>query len=434
MQRLEPIETKDGVRAFLFKVSNKHQRAWEGALGTARDILARIQSDGDAALSALAKEVDGVEIEPEYFFVPRGEIETQAALLDVEARLAIEAAADRIERFFSKECYPAVKLEIEGGGFLELDSHPYDRVGLYVPGGLASYPSSVLMLGIPARIAGVKERLVITPCLKGKIHPALAYALMLTEMTEVLRVGGPHGLAAAAIGTWRVRRVDKLFGPGNRYVTAMKQCLFGRVAIDMLAGPSEVVILADQSANPLWVWLDALAQLEHGSGDELAVVVALSERFEDAFCSLNPEDFLDDPELAGRAAALKGDVLLVSCQDKALAFQIANGLAPEHLSLQVENPQALLSYVRHAGAVFLGHYTPVALGDYALGTNHVLPTGGSARFWSSLSVAEFLRRRTAAFVTKEGFALPAVPSIQLGALEGFGLHAASIKQRFQRNE
>ena len=434
MRKFEPIETEDGVRAFLFKAWNKHQRTWESALGTARDILVRVQSDGDAALSALAKEVDGVEVGPEHFFVSRSEIDTQAALLDPEARLAIEASAGHLERFFSKERYLAVKLDLEGGGFLELGSYPYERVGLYVPGGLAPYPSSVLMLGIPARIAGVKERLVITPCLKGKIHPAVAYALVLTGITEVLRVGGPHGLAAAAVGTWRVRRVDKLFGPGNRYVTAMKQCLFGRVAIDMLAGPSEIVIIADHSANPLWVWMDALSQLEHGSGDELAVVIALSERFEEKFCTMNPEEFLDDPKLANKATALKEHVFLVPCRDKDLAFQIANGLAPEHLSMQVENPQAMLSYVRHAGAVFLGHYTPVALGDYALGTNHVLPTSGSARFWSGLSVAAFLRRRTAAFVTKEGFSFPAVPSMQLGALEGFGLHAASIHQRFQEDE
>lgn len=431
MLKFEPIESLQEARSFLYRVSGRYLKTKEEADQLARMILRGTRAEGDAALLRFAQEIDGVRLDPDAIMVSVSEIETQAALLDPEAKRAIDTAAGRIEKFFSQESYPLLRHELEEGGYLELRTDPYERVGLYVPGGRAPYPSSVLMLGIPAKIAGVKERLVITPCLKGPLSPGLAYALIRTGIEEVLRVGGPHGLAAAALGTLRIRRVDKLFGPGNRYVTAMKQCLFGQVAIDMTAGPSEIVIIVDESANPSWVWLDALAQLEHGSGDELAVVVSLSESFEEEFCKLNPENLLKDPELAKKAEELKGRVVLAACKDPSLAFHIANGLAPEHLSLQLRNPSDWLPEVRHAGAVFLGSFTPVALGDYALGTNHVLPTGGSARFWSSLSVADFLRRRTAALVTKQGFPMSALPSIELSKLEGFGLHAASIAQRME---
>jgi histidinol dehydrogenase len=307
---------------------------------------------------------------------------------------------------------------------------PLERVGIYAPGGLACYPSTVLMTAIPARIAGVSEIILATPCRGGELSPLIAAAAEIAGVTRIFKIGGAQAIAALAYGTATIPRVDKIVGPGNRYVAAAKKMVFGQVAIDMIAGPSEVLVIADKNGDAACVAADLLAQAEH---DEMAGAVLMTP--DEAFaCAVAEEvkrqlETMKRKEIAVRSLENYGAAIVTRDIDEAIS--LANRFAPEHLELMVENPRACLPFLRNAGAVFLGTNTPEALGDYMAGPNHVLPTGGTARFASPLGVYDFIKRTSVLGFSRSALGRYGEATARFADLEGLYGHGRSVRQRLK---
>lgn len=391
-------------------------------------ILARVHAEGDAALCALTTEFDGVELSPEGLAVKEKEIEAAYGAVSERFVEAVRLARERIAGFHSRKL-PATWVETAPDGTrLGQLIRPVGGAGVYVPGGRARYPSSVLMNVVPARVAGVPRVVMTTPPGPGgKIDPHVLVAANEAGVNEVFRVGGAQAVAALAYGTERISRVDKIVGPGNIYVTLAKRAVFGLVGIDSLAGPSEVLVVADETADPRYVAADLLAQAEH---DPLARVLlittsrALALRVSEAL----KEEFaaLGGPETVKRALTLSAAVI---APDVGAAVDYANRFAPEHLELMVADPLSVLEKVDNAGGVFLGPFSPVPMGDYIAGPNHVLPTGGTARFFSPLGVEDFLKRINVVGLSPEAFKELAPPAALLASVEGLPAHGRAIKIR-----
>ncbi|MGQ9557774.1 MAG: histidinol dehydrogenase [Desulfurispora sp.] len=407
-------------------------RRQEVARQAARDvarILQEVRQEGDEALIRLLETYDEVKTTPEHLRVSEAEIAAAEQQVEPEFKEAVALACRNITEYHRQQLSNSWFCTGPQGEFLGQLVTPLARVGIYVPGGKASYPSSVLMNALPARVAGVAEIVMVTPPRPdGSLSPHVLYAARQAGVTEIYRVGGAQAIAALAYGTPTIRRVDKITGPGNIYVTLAKQQVYGVVDIDMLAGPSEVLVVADDSAPAAYVAADLLAQAEH---DQLAsaVLVTTSRRLAAAVQQelARQLPLLARREIVEQALANQGAIVLVDSLDTALA--LANELAPEHLELMVEQPLAWLGRVRCAGAVFLGPYSPEPLGDYLAGPNHVLPTGGTARFYSPLGVESFLKRTSVIGYTPEALRQVAGAAITLAAVEGLDAHAASIKIR-----
>jgi histidinol dehydrogenase len=397
--------------------------------GDVRRILEAVRDRGDAALLDLTERHDGFRPTEKTLRLQPEEIEAAAASLDPRAVEALALAAARIQAFHRRQRRESWIAPEEGVGLLGQLVRPLRRVGLYVPGGSAAYPSSVLMNALPARVAGVAEIALCTPPGRdGRIPAAVLAAARLAGIAEVYRVGGAQAVAAMAYGTESIPAVDKIVGPGNVYVTTAKRLVFGVVGIDMLAGPSEVLVVSDGTPPAAWVAADLLAQAEH---DAMAAAVCLTPAPEHARAVQGEvERQLAELPRAERArAALQafGAILLV--EDLAAALRLAALMAPEHLELLVADPWALVAGVRNAGAIFLGLHTPEAAGDYLAGPSHVLPTGGSARFGSPLSVDDFLQRSSLVALTPAALAAWREPIQCLARLEGLEAHARSIAVR-----
>ena len=369
---------------------------------TVSQILRSVASEGDAALLQLTNELDQRDAPTAASLRVHAEAMEEAVTgIDAKVRSALEQAAERIRVFHERQLASSWQFEDGEGNVLGQRISALDRVGVYVPGGRASYPSSVLMNAIPAKVAGVAQIVMVAPAPRGHINPVVLAAAALAGVDEVYTVGGAQAIAALAYGTDTLPRVDKIVGPGNRYVAEAKRQVFGRVGIDMVAGPSEILIIADGSVDPEWVTMDLFAQAEH---DEFAQAVLISP----------DEDYLDAvsgciarilPALSRRdivGASLKNRGALIKVPDLEAAVKLSNKLAPEHLELAVANPQHLLDGIRAAGAIFMGAMSSEALGDYCAGPNHVLPTAGSARFASPLGVYDFQRRRSVIPISCEG--------------------------------
>ncbi len=343
----------------------------------------------------------------------------------------LRLAAGRIERFHEHQRCEG--WSVTDGEGVELGQRilPLARVGLYAPGGLACYPSTVLMTAIPARIAGVGEIILVTPSRDGRLHPLIAAAAELGGVNRIFKIGGAQAIAALAFGTATVPRVDKIVGPGNAYVAAAKKVVFGRVAIDMIAGPSEILIIADGTGEAAYAAADLLAQAEH---DETASAMILTpdEAFAVAVAGEVDRRLADLPreEIASRALAAFGAAVVT--RDLAEAVALANRFAPEHLELMVRNPRELLTEIRNAGAVFLGMHTPEALGDYMAGPNHVLPTGGTARFASPLGVYDFIKRTSILSFSREALRRYGTETVRFAEMEGFGGHGNSVRLRLKK--
>jgi histidinol dehydrogenase len=343
----------------------------------------------------------------------------------------LRLAAGRIERFHEHQRCEG--WSVTDGEGVELGQRilPLARVGLYAPGGLACYPSTVLMTAIPARIAGVGEIILVTPSRDGRLHPLIAAAAELGGVNRIFKIGGAQAIAALAFGTATVPRVDKIVGPGNAYVAAAKKVVFGRVAIDMIAGPSEILIIADGTGEAAYAAADLLAQAEH---DETASAMILTpdEAFAVAVAGEVDHRLADLPreEIASRALAAFGAAVVT--RDLAEAVALANRFAPEHLELMVRNPRELLTRIRNAGAVFLGMHTPEALGDYMAGPNHVLPTGGTARFASPLGVYDFIKRTSILSFTREALRRYGTETVRFAEMEGLGGHGNSVRLRLKK--
>jgi histidinol dehydrogenase len=393
-----------------------------------RAIVAEVRAGGDAALCALTARFDRVTLTPERLRIGAGEIADAAAGIAAPVRAALELAAQRIEAFHRAQMPANLALEDEAGLRLGMRWGALDAVGLYVPGGTAAYPSSVLMNAIPARVAGVRRVAMCVPAPDGVLNPLVLAAAQLAGVTEIFRVGGAQAVAAMAYGTGAVAPVDRIVGPGNAYVAEAKRQVFGQVGIDSIAGPSEVVVLADAANDPRHVALDLLAQAEH---DELSqsILITTSANLADSVAAAVAAELPNLPRaaIAGASWASHGAVVVVRDWDEAAS--LVNRLAPEHLQIMTEAPEAIFAKIRHAGAAFLGRHCPEAVGDYVAGPNHVLPTGRSARYASGLSVYDFLKRTT--WVAADLAALRRVgPSaVALAEAEGLHAHAASIAVR-----
>jgi histidinol dehydrogenase len=396
--------------------------------GAVAAIIAEVRARGDSALLDYTARFDRwTPASPAALRVTEAELEAAAASVPAAQREALELAARRIEAFHRAQLPRDLERE-EGGIRTGMRWGALDAVGLYVPGGKAAYPSSVLMNALPARAAGVGRIAICVPTPDGQLNPLVLAAAKLCGVTEVFRLGGAQAIAALAWGTGTVAPVDRIVGPGNAYVAEAKRQVFGRVGIDSIAGPSEVVVIADGSNDPRHVALDLLAQAEHDEAAQ-SILVTDDAGFADRVAAAVEAELRTLPRaaIAGASWAAHGAVVLV--RDWGEAAAITNRLAPEHLQIMVPDARGLLGQIRHAGAAFLGRWCPEAVGDYVAGPNHVLPTGRTARFASGLSVFDFLKRTTWVECEAEGLAAIGPAAVELARAEGLDAHGMSIAAR-----
>ena len=400
---------------------------------TVTDILANIKKRGDEALLEYTRCFDHLDaISIAELELPKKDLQQALQILPAFQREALEQAADRVHTFHKKQLVKSWSYTELDGSLLGQKITPLNRVGLYVPGGKASYPSSVLMNAIPAKVAGVNELIMVVPTPDNKKNDLVLAAAMICEVDRVFTIGGAQAIGALAYGTKTIPKVDKLVGPGNAYVAAAKRQVFGVVGIDMVAGPSEILVICDGKTDPDWIAMDLFSQAEH---DELAQAILLSpdaEFIDSVTASINRQlegmlrKIVIRSSLVNRGA-------LIQVRDLDEACDIANHIAPEHLELSVEQPEKWVDKIRHAGTIFLGRYTSVALGDYCAGPNHVLPTSGTARFSSPLGVYDFQKRSNLIQVSKQGAAtLGAIASV-LANGESLQAHAMSAEYRYKKN-
>ncbi len=388
-----------------------------------REIIGKVKKDGNKAIIEYTKKFDNVELSPDSMEIPYEELENAYNEVEDDVRSALEIAYERIRQFHELQKEKSFFTE-EGGILLGMKVVPLERVGVYVPGGKAAYPSTVLMNVIPAIVAGVKEVIMVSP----KPNKYTLAAAFITGVERVYQIGGAQAVAGMAYGTETIPKVDKIVGPGNIYVALAKKLLFGVVDIDMVAGPSEILVISDGSCDPRWVASDLLSQAEH---DELSGAFMITTEEKHAIrVKEEIEKLMEDfprKDIAKRSIERFGTIFLVESLEK--ACEVANFIAPEHLEVLTEDPFSLLSYIKHAGAIFLGRYSTEPLGDYILGPNHTLPTGGTARFFSPLGVYHFVKRSSVVYVTKEGFEKLAEPTESIAKAEGLYAHYISVKVR-----
>ncbi len=402
--------------------------------GITASILDRVRRDGDQALVELAREFDRVELDPASLRVSPEELETLAAAASPADRDLLRRARDRIAAYHEPQRERSYTRDVGDGSRLEWRVLPLRAAGVYVPGGAAVYPSTVLMNSIPARVAGVPRVALATPPGALERSPALAAAVQAAGVDEVFRIGGAQAIAAFAFGTGTVRPVDVVVGPGNAFVAEAKRQVAPFVRTDAFAGPSEVVVVADASAEadpqPAWIAADLLAQAEHGSGEERAILITTSRVVAQRVASEVARQARDQPnrETIARALARHGAAVVVRALAEAVDF--AGELAPEHLEVFTADPESLASRFPTAGAVLLGPHSPVAIGDYGAGPNHVLPTGGAGRFASPLSVGDFLKRQSLIRYTRSTLEAQREDFERFARMEGFEAHARSISVRF----
>jgi histidinol dehydrogenase len=391
-------------------------------------IIAKVRAEGDSALIELTRRFDGLDLEVAGIRVAAAEIEAARAKIDAKTLAALELAHERILDHHKRQL-PSDDRYTDATG-VELGNRwtPVSSVGLYVPGGTASYPSSVLMNAVPAKVARVKRVVMVVPAQKGVLNPLVLVAASLAGVDEIYRVGGAQAIAALAYGTESIAPVAKIVGPGNAYVAAAKRQVYGQVGIDMVAGPSEVVVIADRENDPAWIAADLLAQAEHDEAAQSILITADASFAEDVVAAVETELSTLPREATARASWRDyGAVILVRSLDEAPA--LADRLAPEHLEIATSDPEALAARVNDAGAIFVGRYTPEVIGDYVAGTNHVLPTARSARFASGLSVLDFVKRTSILKLDAESLAALGPAAMTLAQAEGLEAHRRSVAVR-----
>jgi histidinol dehydrogenase len=422
------VSGEKGFSEFLNTLTRRGQSAFETKEGSVRRILEAVKKGGDAALFRLTREFDGWQPSSGTLRVSRAEIRKALSRLPGEDRKALEFAAGRIKKFHLLQVQNSWSFAEEDGTILGQVVRPLERVGIYVPGGKAAYPSSVLMNAIPARVAGVKEIIMACPAPAGTLNPAVLAAAHLAGVDAVFKVGGAQAIGAMAYGTKTVPKVDKIVGPGNIYVAIAKRMVFGEVSIDSIAGPSEILIISDGSGSPSYLAADLISQAEHDE-QAAAILLCTSRRFAEAVRSEVEKQLslLPRKTMALRSLEDFGAFLIV--KSLAEAARIANDLAPEHLELAVQDPWGLLPKIENAGAIFLGHISPEPIGDYVAGPNHVLPTGGTARFSSPLGVYDFLKRSSLICLSPEGLRILSPPAMAMARMEDLEGHRRSVEKR-----
>lgn len=395
---------------------------------TVRTILQAVERGGDKAVLRYTAQFDKVILKAEALRVTSEEIKSAYFHIRKDEGDALRLAAQRVTAFHERQRTKTWMYQ-DGDATLGQVVGPVDAVGVYVPGGKAVYPSTVLMCAIPAKVAGVPRIVMVTPPQKDGINPYLLVAADIAGVTEMYRIGGVQAVAALAYGTKTIGRVDKIVGPGNIYVATAKRLLYGTVGIDMVAGPSELLVVADDEAKPAHVAADLLCEAEHDE-DAQVFLVTTSERLAKDVSKLIEDQLkgLQREKIASKSIARHSVAFVVPTMDEAIA--VANQVAAEHLTLSVDNPFDYLEKIRHAGALFLGRYTPPAVADYVAGPNHVLPTGGTARFFSPLSVNDYVKVSNIVHYTKQELAKVKDALIRLAQIEGFDAHAKSVRSRF----
>ena len=423
-------QQKDIV-AELKRIIDRGETATEEAAQTVKEVVERVRKEGDPAVLAYTEKFDRVNLTLKNIRVTPEEIKDAYTRVEPKKVDALKLAAANIRSFHEKQKLSSWVSQEAHGVILGQLARPLRSVGVYVPGGKAIYPSSVLMNVIPARVAGVEQIVMCSPVPGGELNPYLLVAADIAGVSEIYKIGGAQAVAAMAYGTATIPKVDKIVGPGNIYVATAKRYVFGQVDIDMIAGPSEVLVIADDTADPVFVAADLLSQAEH---DELASAIlvtpsrSIAEKV-DAEVERQMKTLIRK-EIAAKAIDRFGAIVLV--KDLAEAAEVSNSIAPEHLELSVEKPFELLALIKNAGAIFLGHFTPESVGDYVAGPNHVLPTGGTARFFSPLSTDDFMKKSSLIFYTKEGLDKVGEAVMQIADVEGLEAHGNTIRVRMSK--
>ena len=398
---------------------------------TVAKIIADVRARGDAAVIELTSKFDRLDLASDTLAFSREEIMVHCATVPSEERAALELAAERIRAYHARQMPEDASWIDSSGATLGWRWTPVSAAGLYVPGGLASYPSSVLMNAIPAKVAGVKRLSICVPTPDGITNPLVLLAAQIAGVDEVYRIGGAQAIAALAYGTETIDPVDKITGPGNAFVAAAKRRVFGKVGIDMIAGPSEILIIADANNDPAWIATDLLSQAEHDESAQSILITNHAAFGDQVIAEVNLQlETLERRAIAGPSWRDFGAVIIVN--DMVQAVALSNRLAPEHLELCVVDPDAMVEDITHAGAIFLGAWTPEAIGDYVGGPNHVLPTARSARFSSGLSVMDFVKRTTLTKMTPESLATIGPAAETLAKSEGLQAHGLSVRARLDK--
>ncbi|MFV9682609.1 histidinol dehydrogenase [Pseudomonas sp. NY15367] len=413
-----------------------HLLSWEsvsddGVNQRVLEIIQAVRERGDAALVEYTQRFDGLEVASMAdLILPRERLELALTRISPEQRQALEVAAERVRSYHEKQKQDSWRYTEADGTVLGQKVTPLDRAGLYVPGGKASYPSSVLMNAIPAKVAGVPEVVMVVPTPRGEINEIVLAAAAIAGVDRVFTIGGAQAVAALAYGTESVPPVDKIVGPGNIYVATAKRHVFGKVGIDMIAGPSEILVVCDGQTDPDWIAMDLFSQAEHDEDAQSILVspnTAFLDRVAESIAKLLPT--IERAEII--RTSLEGRGALIQVADMAQAIEVANRIAPEHLELSVADPEAWLPEIRHAGAIFMGRYTAEALGDYVAGPNHVLPTSGTARFSSPLGVYDFQKRSSIIFCSPDGASELGKSASVLARGESLTAHARSAEYRIK---
>jgi histidinol dehydrogenase len=395
---------------------------------TVAAIIKDVRTRGDAAVIELTARFDRLELTPERLRFSPAELSALVAQVPQAERAALELAAARIRDYHERQLPEDASWTEASGAVLGWRWTPVGAAGLYVPGGLASYPSSVLMNAIPAKVAGVERLAIVVPTPDGKANPLVLLAAQIAGVDEIYRIGGAQAVAALAYGTESIAPVDKITGPGNAFVAAAKRRVFGKVGIDMIAGPSEILVIADKGQNPDWIALDMLSQAEHDESAQAILITDDKGLARDVEAAIERRlQTLERRAIAG--ASWRDFGAIITVPDLATAAALSNCIAPEHLELCVSDPDALSEQITHAGAIFLGAWTPEAIGDYVGGPNHVLPTARSARFSSGLSVMDFLKRTTLARMTPEALRAIGPAAETLARSESLEAHGLSVRAR-----
>jgi histidinol dehydrogenase len=417
----------DFERLFAAVLESKREAAADVGDGVAR-IIADVRARGDAALVDYAARFDRIALTARTLAVTPEEVAAAAATVDVETRAALSSAAQRIEDFHRRQRPVDDRYTDADGVELGLRWTPLASVGVYVPGGLAAYPSTVLMTVVPARVAGVERVVMTVPTPDGKLNGLVMCAAEMCGVTEIYRIGGAQAIAALAFGTATVRPVDKIVGPGNAYVAAAKRQVYGTVGIDTIAGPSEILVVADRDNDPDWIAADLLSQAEHDASAQ-AILLTDDPAFADDVERAVERTLtrLERRSIAAESWRSFGTIIQVASFDEAPS--LIDRIAPEHLEIATADPDGLAARVRNAGAMFLGRHTPEAVGDYVAGPSHVLPTARSARFSSGLGVADFMKRTSVMRCDSASLAAIAPAVVRLADAEGFGAHAHSVRIR-----
>lgn len=431
---LKTLDFKGNFDKIAEMFSNRKEEISKQVNDAVMDIIDDVKVNGDKAILKYCEKFDGFKIEdPNELLTSKQEIMEGVTIVGKDFIRIIERTKEQLIEFHKNQIDKSWSIFKDNGVIMGQMVRPIERVALYVPGGTATYPSTVMMNAIPAMLAGVKEVVIITPVKSdGKVNPAILAAAYVCGIETIYKVGGAQGVAAVAVGTKTIKKVDKIVGPGNIYVATAKKCCYGMVDIDMIAGPSEILIVADKNANPKYIAADLMSQAEHDKLASAILVTTAPELLEDVNKELERQmSYLTRTDIIKESLMNYGGAIIVDTIEE--AFEVSNYLAPEHLEVLVDNPLNTLPLIKNAGSIFLGEYTPEPLGDYMSGTNHVLPTGGTAKFYSALGVYDYVKYSSYSYYPKQVLATFKDDVEKFAKLEGLDAHANSITVRFEED-